>query len=97
MKRISIDKLRGIARSATDEALSEYKDVFDKVEALLLVSEFVCGDKRVFLLYIPGDRPEDARMISRTRIDCYTGKVQVEVFLKMNPTGILYDEMPELE
>jgi len=39
------------------------------------------GEYGVFELYIPGERPRDAKVIARAKVHRVTGKVNVEVFV----------------
>lgn len=77
--RRSLEDLQEIARVATREALLGFPEVRRLLPELVLGILFD-GDDRIFELYIPGDRPEDACVISRVRVDSHTGEAVTEIF-----------------
>ena len=81
-KRIPLRELREIARRATLEALDEYERVPDEARKTLTLGTRFDGDDRIFELYVPGERPEDAVVLTRVHVNSLTGVASpVEVFL----------------
>lgn len=80
MKRLKLEELRERARLLTYEALKDYEIPDDLETKITLGVEFE-GEDRIFELYIPGERPKDAIVISSARINSFTGEGTVEVFL----------------
>ena len=80
MKRLKLEELQERARALTSEALKDY-EIPDAMRAKIALGTLFDGEDRVFELYIPGERPEDAIIISRARINSFTGEGAVEVFL----------------
>ena len=83
-KKKSLAEVEEIARKLTVESLRKYS-IPEKVRSKLVLGTFFDKDDRIFELYIPGDRPEDARVISRVRISTITGEGSIEVFLDRDP------------
>jgi hypothetical protein len=80
MKRISIDVLRETAKKVTNEALKEYEIPEEFREHIYMEIQFD-GDDRIFELL--SSVPENATLISQTRVNSYTGEAKVErIFLK---------------
>lgn len=80
MKRRTLDELEVIAAKATRQALEPYV-IPDKIRKNLVRGIAFEGDERVFELYVPGERPEDAVVISEARINAIDGSViNVQVF-----------------
>ena len=80
-RQIALTFLEEIARQLTFEALKGFTipdEIRDKVTRGVMFE----GIYRLFELYIPGDRPSDAVLISRVRINALSGKAEgpVEVF-----------------
>ena len=73
-----LDELQEIARLATREALKPYVIPAHWENELVLGCLFD-GDHRIFELYVPGERPEDAVVISAARIHCKTRQVDVQI------------------
>ncbi|MBR8656998.1 hypothetical protein KDH83_27140 [Achromobacter sp. Marseille-Q0513] len=71
--------MEAIAKKATFEALQGYPKPRGNLENLTLGSE-VTETAGIFELYISGERPQDARVISRAIVDREHGGVRVEVF-----------------
>jgi len=80
MKRLKLDELCERARLLTYETLKEY-EIPDDLRTEIALGIGFDGDDRIFELYIPRTRPEDAIVISSARINSYTGEGTVEVFL----------------
>lgn len=88
-KRLPLKELQEIARVQTREALRAYDlQGIDWTEIVLGVVGVGQGEFTDFELYIPGARPEDARIVTRARVHAYTGEVSVQVFLKPNAVTV---------
>lgn len=81
-KFLSLDEMEPIARAATRQALSEYPEPSKEDQALWTLGKFEDEREGVFEIYIPSERPLDAKVISRARVDRSNGVVSVEVFLE---------------
>ena len=75
----TLEELQEIARVATREALRDFPELRRFLPDLVL-GVIIDGDDRVFELYIPGDRPEDACVISSVRVNSYSGESALEIF-----------------
>jgi hypothetical protein len=64
-----LDELQEIARIATRAALEEYERIPAESEKNLTLGTFFDGDDRIFELYIAGERPADAVVISSARVN----------------------------
>jgi hypothetical protein len=74
------EKMERIAQKATNKKLQGY-DVNDDMWAKIVLGKRVSNNKGVFELFIPGQRPVDAKVISRATVARESGSVNVEVFL----------------
>jgi hypothetical protein len=75
-----LEELQEIARVATVKALEGYP-ITDEIRKQLVLGVRFEGDTRVFELYIPGERPQDALLISQATVDRKTkGILAVQVF-----------------
>ena len=79
MKRKRLEELQEIARCLTSSALESYEIPETYRDLMILEIEFD-GDYRIFELYVPGEMPKEALVISRARIHSATGLGQVEIF-----------------
>jgi hypothetical protein len=79
VKELSLDELEERARVLTSEALEDYV-IPDDMRTNLVLGTFFEEGTRIFELYVPGDRPSDALVITRARMDTETGEGVVEVF-----------------
>ena len=70
--------LEEIAREATQKALEKYI-VPDKYKENLVLGTQFAEDNRIFELYVPGDKPEDALIITTATVNIYTKNVTVKV------------------
>ena len=77
-KPIPLDQLQERARLMTLEALDCYV-IPDEIRPNLTLGVQFDGDFRVFELYVPGEKPSDAKVVSRTRLDTFSGEGAVEV------------------
>lgn len=79
MKRIPLDVLQETARVATRDQLSLWTD-FGKQKNLTL-GAFWQDDLVVFELYLAGERPSDALVLTEAKVHAYSGElVEVRVF-----------------
>jgi hypothetical protein len=79
MKRIPLDVLQETARVATREQLSHWTD-FGQRESLTLGTLWQ-DDLVVFELYLAGERPSDALVLTEAKVHVYSGElVQIRVF-----------------
>lgn len=81
-KLLTLDAMEPIAREATRHALSNYSEPSSQEREEWALGKFETASEGVFEIYIPSERPLDAKVISRARVDRATGKVNVEVFLE---------------
>ncbi|WP_162596652.1 hypothetical protein [Thiofilum flexile] len=73
--------MEAIARPSTRNALLGYERPVGDLKYLTLGS-MLTETHGIYEVYIAGERPEDAEVISQTTVDRITGEVRVEVFLK---------------
>jgi hypothetical protein len=78
--RMSLKELEEAARVMTREALRKHPPFPPEIDARLTLGEGIEGAYRVFELYVSGERPEDATVLTRARIHASTGEGEVEVF-----------------
>jgi hypothetical protein len=76
-KRLSMQAMEAIAKPATKATLEGLYLSSDDCNRLVL-GYTEDGDFGVFELYVPGERPQDARVIARARVNAYSGDVEVE-------------------
>ena len=81
-KLLSLKDMESIARNATRDALSAYPEPPKEEQSHWVLRKFEDGEFGHFEIYIPGERPEDAEVVSLTRVHRHTGEVSVEVFLE---------------
>ncbi|WP_395689818.1 hypothetical protein [Caenimonas koreensis] len=77
-KQIPLDKLQERARQMTRLELMKFV-IPDELQTNLTLGVQFDGDFRIFELYVPGERPSDARVVSRARLNIYSGEGQVQV------------------
>jgi len=80
MRRLKLEELEERAKAMTYEALKDY-EIPDEIRTEIALGVFFDGEDRIFKLYVPGERPEDANFISSARLNSFTGEGTVEVFL----------------
>ena len=85
-RRKPLAELEEIARVLTQTTLVHY-DIPKDIGKNLVLGTFFDGDDRIFQLYIAGDRPEDAQVISSVRVNAFTGQANIEVFLNRRDTS----------
>jgi hypothetical protein len=74
-----LDELQEIARIATRAALEEYERIPEEWDKNLTLGNFFDGDDRIFELYIAGEQPSDAVVISSARVNRKTKSVNVVI------------------
>lgn len=74
-----LDELQEIARIATRAALEEYERIPAEWEKNLTLGTFFDGDDRIFELYVAGERPSDAVVVSSARVSSKTKSVSVVI------------------
>lgn len=77
-KLMNLKQMEPIARDATKAAPSGVA-IPQSVRAKLVLGQQLLDQHGVFELYVPGDRPENAKVISVATVDRLTGDVNVEV------------------
>ena len=97
-KRLSVSALEPVAREATrkalEHALAEGRPpISPEQDEKLTLGTFIEDDRCVFELYIVGERPKDALIISRAFVDRYTGRLIGEVETYLPP--VLDTDLPE--
>lgn len=87
-QRKRLEELEEIARVKTREALVEYERLSDEAKNKLVLGIGFAGDERIFQLYVPGERPEEAVVVTRVPVNSITGEASdVEVFLPKMKDG----------
>ena len=88
-RRKELDELEEIARLATRKALEDYEPVPQAWRANLTLGTIIDGDEdRTFQLYVAGERPADAIIISSARVHRKTRAVEVTITnLKKRPAS----------
>ena len=74
-----LNELEEIARIATRKALEDYEPVPDEWADDLVLTTIFEGDDRIFVMYVPGERREDAIVISSTRVNRKSRAVEVSI------------------
>jgi hypothetical protein len=74
-----LEELQEIARVATLKALEGYP-ISEEMRTQLVLGVQFEGDVRIFELYLPGERPQDALIISEATVHRVTKDVTVRVF-----------------
>jgi len=73
-----LEELESIAREATKETLKDYI-IPNEYRNDLVVTTLFEGDLRIFKLYVPGEKREDAKVIALTTVNSKTRNVSVEI------------------
>ena len=74
------------AKSATYQALLAYLPPDPEENVKLALGKIYTNSEAIFELNVPGERPQDAKVISRATVNRVSGKMVVEVFLKRRPS-----------
>ncbi|MGC3991664.1 MAG: hypothetical protein QM796_18635 [Chthoniobacteraceae bacterium] len=77
-KKYSLDELQERARQMTLATLKNYVIPHSYREKMVLGVSFE-KDERIFELYVPGEKPSDAIVISRAVLNSITGQGTVEI------------------
>ncbi|MBZ4416288.1 hypothetical protein [Myxococcus sp. RHSTA-1-4] len=78
---IHLDTLKEKARAATREALARHPPIPDRIRQNLTLGVQFSGEVRIFELYVPAERPENAIVLARVAVNSITGEVgQVDVY-----------------
>lgn len=80
-KLLPLSEMEPVAKEATYEALKAYMPPSDEDKKVLVLGKMLTDEAGVFELYVPADKPQDAKVISRATVSRTTGQVAVEVFL----------------
>jgi len=75
IKKLKLDLLQAAAREATRRALSAYPHLANSKTEALTLGTLWDGDVVIFELYIPAERPQDAIVLTTTRVDSYSGRI----------------------
>lgn len=81
-KLLGLSEMEPIAKNATFAALAGYVPPSNEDKAVMTLGKVVTDTEGVFELYIPADRPQDAKVISCAKVNRMTGEVEVDVFLQ---------------
>lgn len=80
-KLLGLSEMEPIAKRATFAALVRYVPPSDDEKAIMTLGKVVTDTDGIFELYIPSERPQDAKVISCAKVSRLTGEVKVDVFL----------------
>lgn len=79
---LGLSEMEPIAKNATFAALAGYVSPSNEEKAVMTLGRAITDTEGVFELYIPSDRPQDAKVISCAKVNRLTGEVKVDVFLQ---------------
>jgi hypothetical protein len=79
-KRMTLSQMEPIAREATRQALRD-KDIPESLWDQMTLGSGYEDAYGVFELYVPGPKPQDAKLVSRTKVHRDTGEATVEVLI----------------
>ncbi len=74
-----LEELQEIARLATCKALESYDPIPQAWRDKLTIGTFFDGDYRIFELYVPGEKPSDAIIVSSARVNRNDRSVEVVI------------------
>jgi hypothetical protein len=80
-KLFQLSEMESVAKEATYDALKTCMPPSDEDKKAMVLGKMLTDEAGIFELYVPADRPQDARVISRATVNRTTGEVNVEVFL----------------
>lgn len=80
-KLLKLKEMEVLAKKATHDALLPYPRLAAVDSENLTLGTRVTDEEGIFELYIAGERPLDAKVITCARVDRRTGEVSVEVYL----------------
>ncbi|MFC4158795.1 hypothetical protein [Chitinimonas lacunae] len=78
-KLLSLAEMESIAKQATFEALKSFKPPRNREN--LTLGSGITDEEGIFELYLAGEMPKDAEVVSRATVNRLTGAVKVDVFL----------------
>lgn len=78
---LTLSEMEPVAQEATYAALKRYSPPSNEDKKHLTLGKVITETEGVFELYIPAERPQDAKVISCAKVSRLTGEVKVEVFL----------------
>lgn len=78
-QRKELDELQEIARVATHEALKEFEQLPAEWQTGLTLGAGLDDGYAIFELYVAGERPEDAIVISSARVHRESRSVEVRI------------------
>lgn len=81
-RKMSLADMEKVAKEATYQALLAYYPPSPEDKQKLTLGKILTDSAGIFELYVPADRPQDAKVISRAIVDRIAGTVKVEVFLE---------------
>lgn len=79
-RKLTLDQTEPLARAATRAALEGVRPLTDADKQRLTLGTLIEDDTYVWELYLAGERPKDAVIISQARVDRLTGEVEVHIF-----------------
>jgi hypothetical protein len=79
---LKLEEMEEIAKKATHDALLSYPRLEGPDSDNLTLGTRLTDEEGIFELYIAGQRPVDARVISCARVDRRSGAVSVHVFIE---------------
>lgn len=81
-RKMSLAAMEDVAKEATYKALRAYHPPSPEDKEKLTLGKMLTDFYGIFELYVPADRPQDAKVISRAIVNRINGAVNVEVFLE---------------
>ena len=78
--KLTLDQTEPMAKAATRVALEGARPFTDAEKQALTLGTLIQNDAYIWVLYLAGERPEDAVKISEARVDRLTGEVEVRLF-----------------
>lgn len=79
-RKLSLAEMEPIAQEATRKALKD-RDIPESQWKEIVLGKGYDGEYGIFELYIPGSKPEDAQIISETKVHRISGEVDVNIFI----------------
>jgi hypothetical protein len=79
-QKLSSNEIKQIAQKLVKESLVDYI-ISPEIRENLVSGEGIEGDWKVFDLYVPGERYEDAYIICTSKVNIYTGEALIDIFL----------------
>jgi hypothetical protein len=79
---LGLSEMEPIAKNATFAALANYVPPSNEEKSAMTLGRVITDTEGIFELYVPSDRPQDAKVISWAKVNRLTGEVKVDVFLQ---------------